>query len=199
MLSIGALAIAPSNPDVLWVGTGEANDRNSSGWGNGVYRSTDGGDHWQHLGLDSSRAINRLVVDPRNAGRGLRRGRGQPLGAKAGSAGYSKPPTAARAGRKSSRRPPPRDTVTGCGDVALDPANPDTLYAALYARRRTALVVRVRAGRPAAATTWAGSSKAATAARAGRKLTDGLAAADRAHRTGGFREQAGGGHGHRAE
>ncbi len=72
--------LAPSNPDVLWVGTGEANDRNSSGWGNGVYRSTDGGEHWQHLGLDTSRAINRDRRRSAQPGRGLRRRRGQPLG-----------------------------------------------------------------------------------------------------------------------
>ena len=46
MLSIGAVAVAPSDSDVIWVGTGEANDRNSSGWGDGVYRSTDGGEKW---------------------------------------------------------------------------------------------------------------------------------------------------------
>src|SRR5437773_6157207 len=64
-LSIGAIAIAPSDSDVIWVGTGEANDRNSSGWGNGVYRSTDGGENWQNVGLKDSRAIGRIVVDPR--------------------------------------------------------------------------------------------------------------------------------------
>src|ERR1700732_172705 len=50
-LSIGAIAIAPSDSDVVWVGTGEANDRNSSDWGDGVYRSTNGGEHWQNVGL----------------------------------------------------------------------------------------------------------------------------------------------------
>src|ERR1700676_5310146 len=65
VLSIGAVAVAPSASDVIWVGTGEANDRNSSGWGNGVYRSTDGGDNWQNVGLKDSRAIGRIIVDPR--------------------------------------------------------------------------------------------------------------------------------------
>src|SRR4029453_7690197 len=54
MLSIGAIAIAPSDPYVIWVGTGEANDRNSSDWGDGVYRSTDGGEKWENVGLKNS-------------------------------------------------------------------------------------------------------------------------------------------------
>src|SRR5947209_2679823 len=65
-LSIGAIAIAPSDSDVIWVGTGEANDRNSSDWGNGVYRTTDGGEHWKNDGLKDSRCSARVVVDPKN-------------------------------------------------------------------------------------------------------------------------------------
>src|SRR6266567_2199301 len=65
-LSIGAVAIAPSDSDVIWVGSGEANDRNSSDWGDGVYRTTDGGEHWTNVGLKDSRTIARIVVDPKN-------------------------------------------------------------------------------------------------------------------------------------
>src|SRR4030081_215206 len=65
VLSIGAIAVAPSDSDLIWVGTGEANDRNSSGWGNGVYRSTDGGEKWENVGLKESRVIGRIIVDPR--------------------------------------------------------------------------------------------------------------------------------------
>ncbi|MGH9697473.1 MAG: WD40/YVTN/BNR-like repeat-containing protein, partial [Bryobacteraceae bacterium] len=65
LLSIGAIAIASSDSDVVWVGTGEANDRNSSEWGDGVYRSTDGGGTWDNVGLKESRAIARIVVDPK--------------------------------------------------------------------------------------------------------------------------------------
>src|SRR5215831_6338004 len=64
--SIGAIAIAPSDSDVIWVGSGEANDRNSSDWGDGVYRTTDGGEHWTNVGLKDSRTIARIVVDPKN-------------------------------------------------------------------------------------------------------------------------------------
>ena len=63
VLSIGAIAIALSDSDVIWVGSGEANDRNSSDWGNGVYRTTDGGEHWTNVGLNQSRCIARVVVD----------------------------------------------------------------------------------------------------------------------------------------
>ena len=62
--SIGDLALAPSNPDVIYVGTGEANVRNSVSFGNGVYKSTDGGQSWKHMGLDDTRHISRIVVHP---------------------------------------------------------------------------------------------------------------------------------------
>src|SRR6185436_18800597 len=62
--SIGAIAVAPSDAKVVWVGTGEANDRNSSGWGYGIYRSEDAGGSWTNIGLRGSRAIARIVVKP---------------------------------------------------------------------------------------------------------------------------------------
>ncbi len=64
--SVGAVAVAPSNPSIVWVGTGEANGRNSSSWGDGVYKSTDGGHTWTHMGLDHTREIARVVIDPKN-------------------------------------------------------------------------------------------------------------------------------------
>ncbi len=62
--SIGAVAIAPNDPNVVWVGTGEANNRQSSSWGDGVYKSTDGGRSWTNVGLRESRQVPRIVVDP---------------------------------------------------------------------------------------------------------------------------------------
>jgi hypothetical protein len=62
--SIGAIAVAPSDPKVVWVGTGESTDRNTAGWGNGVYRSTDSGATWAHAGLEGSKAIARIAVSP---------------------------------------------------------------------------------------------------------------------------------------
>src|SRR5271163_4942362 len=65
-ISIGAIAVDPSNPDVVWVGTGEANARNSVSWGDGVYKSADGGKTWKNLGLKDSQHIGRIRIDPRN-------------------------------------------------------------------------------------------------------------------------------------
>ena len=66
-LSIGDIAIAPSDRNVIWVGTGEANNRQSSTWGDGVYRSLDGGTTWQNMGLRETQSIGRIVIDPRDA------------------------------------------------------------------------------------------------------------------------------------
>jgi len=65
-ISIGDVAIAPSNPDVLYVGTGEANNQRSSYWGDGIYKSTDAGKTWQHCGLKGSDHIGRIVVHPKD-------------------------------------------------------------------------------------------------------------------------------------
>jgi hypothetical protein len=62
-LSIGDIAIAPSDPNIVWVGTGEANNRQSSTWGDGVYRSTNAGATWQFMGLRETQSIGRIVVD----------------------------------------------------------------------------------------------------------------------------------------
>ena len=67
VLSIGAIAIDPKNPEVIWVGTGEANARNSVSFGNGVYKSLDGGKTWRHMGLPDSRSISRVAINPLNS------------------------------------------------------------------------------------------------------------------------------------
>lgn len=65
--SVGALAVAPSDPQVLYVGTGESDMRSDISYGNGMYRSGDGGRHWQHVGLEDTRHIGKILVDPENA------------------------------------------------------------------------------------------------------------------------------------
>src|SRR5204863_4536564 len=65
--STGAVAVSQNNPKVLWVGTGEGNSRNSSSWGNGVYKSTDGGDTWTQMGLANTQDISRIQLDPKNS------------------------------------------------------------------------------------------------------------------------------------
>jgi photosystem II stability/assembly factor-like uncharacterized protein len=65
-VSIGAVAIQQNDPNVVWVGTGEANNRQSSSWGDGVYKSTDGGATWQHMGLRDTHHVGAIVVNPQN-------------------------------------------------------------------------------------------------------------------------------------
>ena len=135
-LSIGAIAVAPSDSDVIWVGTGEANDRNSSDWGNGVYRSTDGGENWQNVGLKNSRAIARIVVDPKKPEVAYVAAMGH-LWADGGERGLFKTTDGGKTWKLILQAPAPHNAHTGCGDVILDPANPQIVYATLYARQRT--------------------------------------------------------------
>jgi photosystem II stability/assembly factor-like uncharacterized protein len=136
MLSIGAIAVAPSDSDIVWVGTGEASDRNSSDWGDGVYRSTDGGEKWQNVGLRESRAIARIVVDPKKPDVAYVAAMGN-LWKDGGERGLFKTTDAGKSWKLILHAPAPHDTRSGCGDVIIDPTNAEIVYAALYARRRT--------------------------------------------------------------
>lgn len=117
---------------IIWVGTGEGNGRNSSSWGNGVYRSVDSGKTWQHLGLENTHDIPRLAVDPRNpdvcyvAALGHLWGRNKERGL------YK-----TTDGGQTWDLVHHIDANTGCCDVILDPKNPDIVYAAFYDRLRT--------------------------------------------------------------
>src|SRR5947208_6520927 len=136
MLSIGAVAVAPSDSDVIWVGTGEANDRNSSDWGDGVYRSTDGGEKWQNVGLKNSRAIARIVIDPKKPEVAYVAAMGN-LWADGGERGLFNTTDAGKTWKLILKAAVPHDARTGCGDVVIDPSNPEIVYATLYARQRT--------------------------------------------------------------
>jgi photosystem II stability/assembly factor-like uncharacterized protein len=135
-LSIGAIAIAPSDSDVIWVGTGEANDRNSSGWGDGVYRSSDGGENWQNVGMKDSRAIGRIVVDPRKPEVAYVAASGH-LWADGGERGLFKTTDGGKTWKLILQAQSPNNARTGCCDVLIDPNNSEIVYAALYARQRT--------------------------------------------------------------
>lgn len=117
---------------IVWAGTGEGNGRNSSSWGNGVYRSTDEGKTWKHLGLEDSHDIPRLAVDPRD-----------PDTCYVAALGHLWGPNETRGLYKTTdggatwKKILGEGSEVGCCDVILDPANPDTVYAALYVRRRT--------------------------------------------------------------
>lgn len=133
--SIGAIAVAPSDPKTIWVGTGEANDRNSSGWGNGVYRSTDGGNSWTHSGLPESRAIARIVVKPDDPQTVWVAVVGD-LWTPNPQRGLYKTTDGGRSWRLVLQAEAPYNDRVGCGDLVIDPTDPNILYAALYARRR---------------------------------------------------------------
>lgn len=129
--SIGALAVATSNPDVLYVGTGEPNPRNSVSWGDGVYRSADGGETWDHVGLDESFQVGAIVVHPDDENTVYVAALGRLWG-----------PNETRGLYKSTDGGEEWEQVlfvdenTGVIDVTLDPADPDFILAATYERRR---------------------------------------------------------------
>ncbi len=134
--SVGAVAVAPSDPRVVWVGTGEATDRNSAGFGTGVRRSTDGGETWTNTGLRSSRAIGRIRVHPANPDVAFVAASGD-LWTKGGERGLFRTTDGGKSWTKVLSAAAPDDADTGCVDVVLSPADPNVVYAALYARRRT--------------------------------------------------------------
>ncbi|MCL5288973.1 MAG: hypothetical protein M1453_13395 [Acidobacteria bacterium] len=134
--AIGAVAVSPSDSKVIWVGTGEANDRNSSSWGGGVYRSTDGGDKWTFAGLKSSRTIARIVVHPTDSKTAWVAATGD-LWNFGGERGLYKTTDGGATWKRVLGAQPPYDNRVGCGEVALDPSDPNVLYAVLYARQRT--------------------------------------------------------------
>ena len=129
--SIGAIAVAPSNPQVIYVGTGEADIRTDISYGDGVYRSDDGGKTWRHLGLDDTRRIGRVVIDPRNPERVWVAALGHAFGPNE-QRGVFRSADGGRTWQKVLYR----DENTGAIDLALDPSNANTIYAALWAGRR---------------------------------------------------------------
>jgi hypothetical protein len=131
-MSIGAIAIAPGDPSVVWLGTGEANNRQSSSWGDGVYRSLDAGATWTHMGLADTQHIGRIAIDPRNPAVLYVAALGHLWGANEERGLYK----TTDAGKTWSRVLF-INKDTGVVDVRLDPLSPDTLYAAAYERRRT--------------------------------------------------------------
>src|ERR1039458_3708011 len=130
--SIGSIAIAPSDLNVVYVGTGEANNRQSSSIGNGVWGTTDGGKTWAHLGLEDTHAIGRIVVDPTNPKIVYVAANGHLFGPNPDRGLYKSVD-----GGKTWKKSKYIDPDTGFTDVAIDPKNPKILYAASFQRRRT--------------------------------------------------------------
>lgn len=129
--SIGALAVAPSDPNVIYVGTGEAQQRPDLATGDGMYKSVDAGRTWTHLGLRDSQQIAQVVVDPRNADRLFVAALGHPYGPNTERGIYR-----SLDGGRSFERVLYRDENTGGADVLLDPSNPRIVYASLWQARQ---------------------------------------------------------------
>ncbi len=130
--SVGAIGIAPSNPDIVYVGKGEANNRQSSSIGDGVWGTRDGGKTWTHLGLEKTQAINRIAVDPTNPDIVFAAVPGHLFGSNPERGLYK-----TTDGGKTWKQAKYIDPDTGFNDVAIDPSNPKIVYASSYARRRT--------------------------------------------------------------
>ncbi len=133
LISIGDITVSQSNPDLVWVGTGESNNRQSTSWGDGVYKSTDGGKTYANVGLKTSRFVNRIVIDPRNNDVVLVAATGSLFGP-GGDRGIYKTTD----GGKTWKRTLFVDEDTGANDLAMDATNSQILYASMYQRRRTA-------------------------------------------------------------
>ncbi len=129
--SIGAIALDPKNPATVWVGTGERNSQRSVGYGDGVYRSDDGGKSWRNVGLKTSEHIGRIAIDPRDSNVVFVAAQG-PLWSAGGDRGLYKTTD----GGKTWKQVITISENTGVTDVVIDPANPDMMYAASWQRRR---------------------------------------------------------------
>ena len=129
--SIGCVTIDPNNTNVVWVGSGENNNQRSVNYGDGVYKSTDGGASWTNMGLKTSEHIGRIVVHPDNSDVVYVAAIG-PLWSKGGERGLYKTTD----GGKTWKAVLTVDEHTGVNDVVMDPRHPEVLYASTFQRRR---------------------------------------------------------------
>ncbi|MBX2944025.1 MAG: hypothetical protein KF860_16950 [Cyclobacteriaceae bacterium] len=129
--SVGAVAVNQKNPAEIWIGTGEGNPRNSLNSGNGVYKSIDGGKTWQHMGLDGTRNIHRVIIHRDNPNIVYVGAIGSPWGEQEDRGVYK-----TMDGGKTWRKTLYVDPKTGIGDMVVDPANPNKIIAAMWEHRR---------------------------------------------------------------
>ncbi|MGH9474989.1 MAG: VPS10 domain-containing protein [Terriglobales bacterium] len=141
--SIGAIAVAPSNPDIIYVGTGEPDPRSQSSIGDGMFKSADGGQTWTRIGLQQTRQIGRIVVDPSNPDRVLVAALGNIYAATPQRGVYR-----SSDGGATWTKVLFSNDNTGAIDLSMDPSNPQTLYAALWATRRPPWVVYPASNEP---------------------------------------------------
>ncbi|HJW96243.1 MAG TPA: hypothetical protein VJ901_21725 [Thermoanaerobaculia bacterium] len=129
--STGSVAVSQNNPKIVWVGTGEGNSRNSSSWGNGIYKSSDGGDSWTNMGLPDSGDIPHIALDPKSDDVAYAAVLGHLWGLNKERGVYK-----TSDGGKSWQQVFSIDENTGAIDVMVDPSMPSTVYAAMWTRRR---------------------------------------------------------------
>ncbi|HXM18213.1 MAG TPA: hypothetical protein VN934_05320 [Candidatus Tumulicola sp.] len=129
--AIGAIAIAPSNKDVVWVGTGEANPRQNVSYGDGVWLSSNGGKTWQHRGLDDTMQISKILVDPRDSNTALVGALGDPY-KDSEARGVYRTSDSGKTWEKTLYVGP----STGVSDMAWDPAHPGVVFAGMWQYRR---------------------------------------------------------------
>jgi photosystem II stability/assembly factor-like uncharacterized protein len=129
--SIGDITIDPSHPEIVWVGTGEANPRNSVGVGRGVFKTLDGGENWQFLGLEKTEKISRLLLDPQNPEVAYVAALGTTWGENPERGVFK-----TKDGGKTWTKILFVDDKTGAADLAMDPSNPNRLLAAMWEHRR---------------------------------------------------------------
>jgi photosystem II stability/assembly factor-like uncharacterized protein len=136
--SIGCVTLDPNNPNVVWVGTGENNNQRSVAYGDGVYKSPDGGKSWENMGLKNSEHIGKIIVDPRNSDVVYVAAIG-PLWSPGGDRGLYKTTNGGKTWEqmlKNEKGESLLDENTGVTDLVMAPRDPDVLYAAAFQRRR---------------------------------------------------------------
>jgi photosystem II stability/assembly factor-like uncharacterized protein len=134
--SLGCVTVDPKHPDVVWLGTGENQAQRAIGYGDGVYKSTDGGNTWQNMGLRESEHIAKIWIDPRDSNVVLVASQG-PLFSAGGERGLFKTTNGGRTWMPILQI----SGDTGITDLAVDPRNPDVMYAAAYQRRRSTSII----------------------------------------------------------
>jgi photosystem II stability/assembly factor-like uncharacterized protein len=161
-ISIGDIAVQPGNADVVWVGTGESNTRNSVSFGDGVYKTLDGGKTWKRMGLKDTQFISGIVINPQN-----------PDMVYVGAVGHAFGPNEDRGvfmttdGGKSWTKTLYIDNQHGCADLTIDPSNPNILYAAMWSFERKPWTFRSGSDK-------GGLYKSIDGGRTWNKLTNGL-------------------------